>query len=142
MKFLFEFVSCCVPVNMSRIENPEATEAPGPKEMRSMTPITTRKHRRRKRSALLPSAAKLAADWKPSLGAISEDKVVLVVMEREKSDEQTAESERSVKRKSGSRDGESRGVHGRNNSNDFSLRRSPAAIPVVIPAFSPTPFLF
>ncbi|CAK9321891.1 unnamed protein product [Citrullus colocynthis] len=123
---------------MSRIENPEATEAPGPKEMRSMTPITTRKHRRRKRSALLPSAA----NWKPSLGAISEDKVVLVVLEREKSDEQTAESERSVKRKSGSRDGESRGVHGRNNSNDFSLRRSPAAIPVVIPAFSPTPFLF
>lgn len=120
MKFLFEFVSCCVPVNMSRIDNPEETEAAGSKEMRSLPPITTRKHRRRKRSALLPSAAaKLAADWKPSLGAISEDKVVLVVMEREKSDEQTTELERSVKRKSRSRDGESRGVHGRNNSNDF-----------------------
>ncbi|XP_008452335.1 uncharacterized protein LOC103493394 [Cucumis melo] len=142
MKFLFEFVSCCVPVNMSRIENPEETEAAASKEMRTLAPITTRKHRRRKRSALLPSAAaKLAADWKPSLGAISEDKVVLVVMEREKSDDQAAELERSVKRKSGSRDGESR-VHGRKNSNDFSLRQNPSAIPVVIPAFSPAPFLF
>ncbi|KAG7015524.1 hypothetical protein SDJN02_23160 [Cucurbita argyrosperma subsp. argyrosperma] len=140
MKFLFEFVSCCVPVNMSRLEIPEATAAPGVEEMKSLAPITTRKHRRRKRGALLPSAAKLAADWKPSLGAISEDKVVLVLREREKSDDQTAESERSVKRKSGSRDGEARGVNGRSNSNDF--RRSPASIPVVIPAFSPTPFLF
>ena len=108
---------------MSRLENPEATAAPGVEEMKSLAPITTRKHRRRKRGALLPSAAKLAADWKPSLGAISEDKVVLVLREREKSDDQTAESERSVKRKSGSRDGEARGVNGRSNSNDFRYVR-------------------
>lgn len=140
MKFLFEFVSCFVPVNMSRMENPDASVAPSAEEIRSLAPITPRKHRRRKRGALLSSAAKLADDWKPSLGAISEDKVVLVVMEREKSDDRTTESERSVKRKSGSRDGEARGVRERTNSSDF--RRSPAAIPVVIPAFSPTPFLF
>ncbi|XP_022992846.1 uncharacterized protein LOC111489053 [Cucurbita maxima] len=140
MKFLPEFVSCCVPVSVSRMENPEATEAPGAEEIRSLAPVTTRIHLRRRRGAPYTSAAKMAGDWTPSLGAISEDNVVLVVMERKKSEDRTAESERSVKRKSGSRNGKARGVHGRNNSNDF--RRSPAAIPVVIPAFSPTPFLF
>lgn len=97
---------------MCRVEDPETAAAERTEETGSLAPTTARKQRRRKRGPSLPSGA----DWKPSLGAISEEKVVLVVMEREKSDDRTAESERSVKRKNGSRDDR---AHVRNNSNEF-----------------------
>ncbi|XP_010267837.1 PREDICTED: uncharacterized protein LOC104604953 [Nelumbo nucifera] len=69
--------------------------------------------------------------WRPSLCAISEDNVIAAVVTKA---EQKVKSGKKAARKAGSR------VKARVRSYSDEYRRSP--MPTVIPAFSPTAFLF
>ncbi|XP_062077849.1 uncharacterized protein LOC133782535 [Humulus lupulus] len=134
MKFL-EFVSCCAPaatwgrtVRHQPIRRPEET--------RSLVEPVPRKRRRRKLGRLgAPGSTSSGSsgEWKPSLSSISEDKVIM----EKREENRTVGSERLVKRKSISRSPRSSG--GSWNYNDDYGR---SAYPVVVPAFSPTPFVF
>ncbi|XP_059457942.1 uncharacterized protein LOC132187601 [Corylus avellana] len=134
MKFILEFVWCC--------GSPGCCSRPGAAaeedETRWLEPSRpARRSGRRRRGRMGPAEA--GPEWKPSLCAISEDKAVLVVIEKEKAvDNQTVGSEgspRIVKRKAGSHVR----VHVRSSYSDDYGRTH---VPVAIPAFSPTPFMF
>ncbi|KAK9265982.1 hypothetical protein L1049_000054 [Liquidambar formosana] len=127
MKFLLEFVSCCGSNYSSRPSEAPTSPPARVEETRSLVP--PRRYRRRKRGRLgaSGSVSAAAAEWRPSLCAISEDNVV---MEKEG---RTVGSERTVKRKAQVR------VQVRSHS-DEEFRQTP--FPMVVPAFSPTPFLF
>ncbi|KAJ7948514.1 Serine/threonine-protein kinase MRCK gamma like [Quillaja saponaria] len=126
MRFFLEFVPCCGHVITRRTV--EATSSPpSSEERRSLVPLS-RSLRRRKRGR---QNSMSSADWKPSLGSISEDNVVA-----EKVDERNGASgsDRKVKRKSGSDDR----VHNRTYNDDYVR----VSLPTVMPTFSATPFMF
>ncbi|KAA8523760.1 hypothetical protein F0562_010183 [Nyssa sinensis] len=133
MRFFLEFVSCCG--YACRSSDPTATPSPPPDETRSLVhspppsqPNTCR-YRRRKRGRVAVSRSGSVVEWRPSLGAISEDNVV-----PEKERPEAVRSERILKRKVAS----TARVHVRTYSDDIG--RTP--LRAIIPAFSPTPFLF
>ncbi|EXB50914.1 hypothetical protein L484_021141 [Morus notabilis] len=141
MRFLV-FVSCCGPTVMPAVR-PESSQSssatPPAEETRSL--VRSRRYRRRPKRGRLGASgsAPVPVEWKPSLCSISEDNVVMV----ERSDGQdrqdqyrTAGPERLVKRKSGS--GSSR----MNVVASFGDDYGRSSFPTVIPAFSPTPFMF
>ncbi|XP_043689701.1 uncharacterized protein LOC122640544 [Telopea speciosissima] len=122
MKSFLEFVPCfgypnqpTVPITPSRRE-----------ESRS---LPCRQRRRLNRSNSVSSAV---AQWQPTLCAISEDKVISVVVGKA---EEATKSGKKVARKTPSR--AEIGVHTRYGDN-FAR----ASVPLAIPAFSPTAFLF
>uniref|UniRef100_A0A5B6ZL02 Uncharacterized protein n=1 Tax=Davidia involucrata TaxID=16924 RepID=A0A5B6ZL02_DAVIN len=132
MKFLLEFVSCCGPASRPSV----ATTTPPPAEetrslVHSPPPSRTdnRRYRRRKRERMAASRSDSVAEWRPSLCAISEDNIV-----PEKDARAAVGSERILKRKVAS----TARVHVRSYSDDIGR----AHLPAIIPAFSPTPFLF
>ncbi|KAM7492655.1 hypothetical protein LguiA_035576 [Lonicera macranthoides] len=131
MKFFFlEFVYCC-----GYPYRPQAETSPSPpEETRSLstswTPVE-RRYRSRKRGRLASSRSGSAADWRPSLNAISEDNVPV---EREPR-AAASSSERLIKQKVAPTARDRPRYH---HTDDY---RS-APFPAIIPAFSPTPFLF
>ncbi|PON55759.1 hypothetical protein PanWU01x14_185680 [Parasponia andersonii] len=137
MKFL-EFVSCCGPALTPSGPTVRPEPARRPEETRSLVqpPPPPRSRRRRKRGWLGASGSVSAsAEWRPSLCSISEDNVVVIEKKGEENN-RTAGSERMVKRKSGSRS--PRRTNGVSYSDDYGR----SSFPTVIPAFSPTPFMF
>ncbi|XP_030513647.1 uncharacterized protein LOC115727556 [Rhodamnia argentea] len=142
MKFLFEFVSCC---GSPRKEGERVQALAPPSEGGEEGRRWTRRRRKRRRGA--------AAEWKPSLCAISEDVMVVTVervgegggggRERRKKaavdSDSEPEPERSASRKRSG--GSGARVHDRVfNGDDYDQRR--ASFHAVIPACSPAPFMF
>jgi hypothetical protein len=102
MKFFLEFVTCGGSPGCCSRPGAAAEEEDETRWLEPTRPA--RRNRRRWRGRMGPAEA--GPEWKPSLCAISEDKAVLVVIEKEKAvDNQTVRSEESpriVKRKAGS----------------------------------------
>ncbi|XP_042517069.1 uncharacterized protein LOC122091273 [Macadamia integrifolia] len=122
MKSFLEFVPCCG----YPIQPTAPTTLPCTEESRSSS---CGQRRRLNRSNSVSSSA---AQWQPTLCAISEDNVVSVVVAKT---EEVAKSGKKVPRKTSSK-AEIR-VH---TSYGDSFAR--ASVPLAIPAFSPTAFLF
>ncbi|CAH2069960.1 unnamed protein product [Thlaspi arvense] len=130
MKFLLELV---VPCFGSQQFHQSAASADDSLSVETQSLMKQRRRRKRVRVAGQPGQV---AEWRPSLSVISENKPAIT----EKSEK--VEEERKVRRKSESNGGEassrSGGGHVRFSSNDFGRN----AFEPVIPAFSPTPFMF
>ncbi|KAK7262676.1 hypothetical protein RJT34_30251 [Clitoria ternatea] len=129
MRFILEFVSCC---GLPTQQPPEPTVARAEEE-RSLVPaavvsrrVSRKKHRRTG-----------SADWRPSLGSISEDPTVL-----------PRESPRPGTVAPARRDVNKRSVAGGGGAAKFRYRSygdgyyGPASVPTIMPTFSPTPFMF
>ncbi|BAT89876.1 uncharacterized protein HKW66_Vig0246550 [Vigna angularis] len=121
MRFLFEFVSCC---GLPTQRTPEPAVLPLEEERSFVseaapTVSVRRRHRKRQRMG--------SAEWKPSLGPISEDGAT-----------QAKESPRKNTAASPASDAKKRTtakVRYRSYSDGSSM-------PTMIPTFSPTPFMF
>ncbi|XP_027356087.1 uncharacterized protein LOC113865602 [Abrus precatorius] len=133
MKFFFEFVSCCG----SPTKRASEPIAPAPEEESSLVPATisvtvasSRRYCRRQKKAG-------AADWRPSLGSISEDSVV-----------PPRESPRSGAVASAGRDGKKRSASAAGGGAKIRYRSysdgyyGASAMSTGMPAFSPAPFMF
>ncbi|KAJ9671947.1 hypothetical protein PVL29_025544 [Vitis rotundifolia] len=119
MKFIFEFVSCCgTPPRPAVLE-----EVPLPEESR-----TLEVRRRYRKERVGSSRSSSLVEWQPSLCSISEDNIVL------EKEERPAESERTPKRKAAS----STKIHVRSHSEDYGRSQ----ISMMLPTFSPAPFMF
>ncbi|GLT37768.1 hypothetical protein SLA2020_120690 [Shorea laevis] len=134
MKFLLDFVSCCGrQVTLSEDSRRREAEVAIVGEERS-SEAEARRHRRRKRVRMGHQAAGAVTQWKPSLCAISEDKIV---MEEGEKSLLEMKAEGVAKWKSG---GASQSkVHVRSYYRDDYGRNS---VQTIIPAFSPVPFMF
>lgn len=72
MRFFLEFVSCCgTTTQRTAVQTTTAEE-----EERSLVPTFSLTRRQRKRGKLGATAAAATPEWRPSLGAISEDNIV------------------------------------------------------------------
>ncbi|TYI85091.1 hypothetical protein E1A91_D05G414500v1 [Gossypium mustelinum] len=131
MRSFLKFVSRCV-------KNPEVSTteevvvtAPGREETRSfMAPKMVALKKKKKKRVKVGTPFSTTLEWKPSLYVISEDNVL--AEKREK----TTPADGAVKRKSGV--GSRSKVHVRSYSDDIGRNQEP----LVIPTFSPTPFMF
>ncbi|KAH7546608.1 hypothetical protein FEM48_Zijuj01G0219200 [Ziziphus jujuba var. spinosa] len=140
MKFFFEFVACWgLPItDRSSVPAAPASRADDAAKPLVVSSSSLRKRHRRKRGRLGHSgsasvaAAAAAVEWKPSLGSICEDKVVAMKGEEDRT---AGGAERIVKRKSETKNAR---VHVRTFNEDYGR----VSVPAVIPAFSPTPFMF
>lgn len=137
MKFLLEFVTCCTPC---RSFYKTSSLPPAADDTRSLVPtvppsipLGNRHYRSSKRWRTTASKSGPAADWRPSLNAISEDNAVVVVERGNRA--AVAGSERNLKRKVSP----TPRSHVRNRRSDDYAR---APIQAIMPAFSPTPFMF
>ncbi|XP_010448347.1 PREDICTED: uncharacterized protein LOC104730819 [Camelina sativa] len=131
MKFLLELVVPCF--GSQQFQESTAAAADDSASDEAQTLMKQRRRRKRVRVAGQPGQT---AEWRPSLSVISETKPAI----REKSGKD--EEKKKVRRKSEGNDGEdaasSRSGHVRFRSDDFGRN----AFEPVIPAFSPTPFMF
>ncbi|KAI4322842.1 hypothetical protein L6164_022497 [Bauhinia variegata] len=123
MRFFLEFVSCCGSPSEPAVMERASLELR--KETSTLVPAV-RYNRRKKRG-------RAAQDWRPSLGSISEDNDP-PQREREVPRNGTVRSEREAKRKSAS----PAKVRCRSYNDDFRQH----SVPTIVPAFSPTPFMF
>ncbi|PPS05421.1 hypothetical protein GOBAR_AA15244 [Gossypium barbadense] len=125
MRSFLKFVSRCV-------KNPEVSTT---EEM-----VVTAPGREETRSFMAPKMVgtpfSTTPEWKPSLYVISEDNVLAEKREKTTPEASTTPADRAVKRKSGA--GSRSKVHVRSYSDDIGRNQEP----VVIPTFSPTPFMF
>ncbi|ESQ43011.1 hypothetical protein EUTSA_v10015006mg [Eutrema salsugineum] len=130
MKFLLELVVPCF-----GSQQLHQTDANADDSVSDETQSLMKQRRRRKRVRVAGQPGQVA-EWRPSLSVISEHKPAIT----EKSEK--VEEERKVRRKSEGGGGEassrSGGGHVRFRSDDFGRN----AFEPVIPAFSPTPFMF
>ncbi|XVF77679.1 hypothetical protein PTKIN_Ptkin14bG0066600 [Pterospermum kingtungense] len=132
MRSFLVFVSCCVATpEVSTNEELVKAETPQKREeTRSLMPpkvVALRKKRR----VRVGTPGSTNPEWKPSLYMISEENV----MAEETTTTTTKTSDRVVKRKSST--GSRSKVHVRSYNDDVG--RNP--VQVVIPAFSPAPFM-
>ncbi|TKY45442.1 hypothetical protein E2542_SST09542 [Spatholobus suberectus] len=132
MRFLFEFVSCCG----SPTQRAPEPAVPPAEEERWLVPATTaaapsrRPCRKKQRMG--------AAEWRPSLGPISED--AAPPRERESPRISAASSAaRDAKKRSAGGAGGAAKVRYRSYSDGYS---GSVAMPTIMPTFSPTPFMF
>ncbi|XWS27917.1 hypothetical protein CRYUN_Cryun25bG0021500 [Craigia yunnanensis] len=135
MRSFLGFVSRCVTTpELATNEEVVTTATPSRREeARSLTPPKVAELRKKNRIRVgIPGS--MTPEWKPSLYVISEDNVK--AKKKEKTPAEATTVDRVVKRKSTA--GSCSKVHVRSYSDD--IRRNP--MPVVIPAFSPTPFMF
>ncbi|KAI4333788.1 hypothetical protein L6164_018550 [Bauhinia variegata] len=130
MRFFLELVSCCGSANQCAAI--ERTSSEPRSEETSTLVSAVRNHRRKKRGRTGPTAARA---WRPSLGSISEDNAH-ALSQREFSRSGVVGSEREVKRKSAAASAAK--VRSRSYDDDFGRH----SVSTVIPAFSPTPFVF
>ncbi|GMJ05161.1 hypothetical protein HRI_004185300 [Hibiscus trionum] len=110
-------------------------------ETKSLMPIDTESASRKKTTRVrvrVGSTGSMNPQWKPSLCSITEDNVVAEKREKtpSKTPTRTRTIDKVVKRKSPS--GSHSNVHVRSHSNDTGR----SSVPVFLPAFSPTPFMF
>lgn len=96
-----------------------------------LAPIPQRPRRKCGRPVGSAASALPYSDWTPSLCTIAEDNVVIV---RKSVGDRSAGVERAVKIKSGR---DISRVHGRSQTDDYGR-----ASVTIVPAFSPTPFMF
>uniref|UniRef100_A0A1J3F8F4 Uncharacterized protein n=1 Tax=Noccaea caerulescens TaxID=107243 RepID=A0A1J3F8F4_NOCCA len=131
MKFLLELVVPCFGSHQFHQSAATANDLTS-----TETETLMKERRRQKRVRVAGQTGQAAKYWRPSLSVISEHKPVLTEIS------QKGEQERKVRRKSegGGGDASSRsgGGHVRFRSDDFGTK----AFEPVIPAFSPTPFMF
>ncbi|CAA7049186.1 unnamed protein product [Microthlaspi erraticum] len=131
MKFLLELVVPCF--GSHQLHQSAATAG----DSTSTETKSLMKERRRRKRVRVAGQPGQAAEWRPSLSVISEHKPVITEISEK------GEQERKVRRKSegsGGGDASSRsgGGHVRFRSDDYGRN----AFEPVIPAFSPTPFMF
>lgn len=137
MKFLLDIVSCCgTPAGSSQVTLPEREED---EETRSLAPSVPAPRNRRKRHGRMCASAS-ESEWKPSLGAISEDhSVVAATMEREKAGANHFKKAADRTSKfAGPKNGSRAVVHVRSYSEDYGR----ALMPTFVPTFAPTPFMY
>ncbi|XP_010482865.1 PREDICTED: uncharacterized protein LOC104761476 [Camelina sativa] len=133
MKFLLELVVPCFGSQQFQ----ESTAATADDSVSEETQTLMKQRRRRKRVRVAGQPGQIA-EWRPSLSVISETKPAIT--EKSVKDEE----KKKVRRKSEGNDGgdatssRSGGGHVRFRSDDFGRN----AFEPVIPAFSPTPFMF
>ncbi|XVF34108.1 hypothetical protein REPUB_Repub18cG0029000 [Reevesia pubescens] len=137
MRSVLEFVSCCVTTpEVSTNEEVVTTAATAPKreETRYLMPPKVAALGNKKR-VRVGTPGSMTPEWKPSLYVISEDTVTAETKEKTPL-EATTTVDRVVKRKStgGSRSK----VHVRTYGDEIGRNQ----VPLVIPTFSPTPFMF
>ncbi|KAI7981011.1 hypothetical protein LOK49_Contig80G00011 [Camellia lanceoleosa] len=138
MKSLLEFVTCCGSApsrpDPLRAEERQFLVLPSSRQGQRQRPARGR-YQNRKRGSSGSSA-----DWRPSLGAISEDNVA-PESERERWRSMNAGSERMLKRKvsSSSLATTAAGVSVRNYSSDNPGR---SCFPIIMSSFSAAPFMF
>ncbi|EOA14204.1 hypothetical protein CARUB_v10027356mg [Capsella rubella] len=133
MKFLLELV---VPCFGSQQFN-QSTVTAADDSVSDETQTLVKQRRRRKRVRVAGQPGQQVVEWRPSLSVISENKPAIT----EKSEKEV--EKKKVRRKSEGNDGgdassRSGGGHVRFRSDDFGRN----AFEPVIPAFSPTPFMF
>ncbi|XVE80267.1 hypothetical protein DITRI_Ditri14bG0126300 [Diplodiscus trichospermus] len=138
MRFFLEFVSSCLttPKVGTNEEVVTAATTPRREETRSWMPPTVEAQRKTKKRVRVGSPGSTTPEWKPSLYVISEDNVTAEKRDKTPAEEAKAERVRVVKMKSSS--GSRSKVHVRSYGDDV-WRNS---MPVVVPTFSPTPFMF
>ncbi|KAB2032830.1 hypothetical protein ES319_D05G404800v1 [Gossypium barbadense] len=137
MRSFLKFVSRCV-------KNPEVSTteevvvtAPGREETRSfMAPKMVALKKKKKKRVKVGTPFSTTLEWKPSLYVISEDNVLAEKREKTTPEASTTPADGAVKRKSGV--GSRSKVHVRSYSDDIGRNQEP----LVIPTFSPTPFMF
>ncbi|XP_022753632.1 uncharacterized protein LOC111301920 [Durio zibethinus] len=131
MRSFLEFVSCCVTTPEVATDEEVVTAVTPPRRevTRPLMPPKVAALSKKKMKVRVGTPGSMTPEWKPSLFVISEDN--FIVEKREKTP-----ADRVVKRKSTA--GSRSKVHVRSCSDDMG--RNP--LPVVIPAFSPTPFIF
>ncbi|KAG4149926.1 hypothetical protein ERO13_D05G363800v2 [Gossypium hirsutum] len=137
MRSFLKFVSRCV-------KNPEVSTteevvvtAPGREETRSfMAPKMVALKKKKKKRVKVETPFSTTLEWKPSLYVISEDNVLAEKREKTTPEASTTPADGAVKRKSGV--GSRSKVHVRSYSDDIGRNQEP----LVIPTFSPTPFMF
>lgn len=129
MRFLFECVGCCM---NSTHESPAMSPAEETRSLVTLAPATTIGCRR-KRSP----ARSQAADWRPSLLAISEDNAIppAPVMPDNRNSTAPVTGAGSVKRCGPS-------PARVNVARSYTRHFSHDPLPVVVPAFSAAPFMF
>ncbi|XP_061351013.1 uncharacterized protein LOC133296080 [Gastrolobium bilobum] len=131
MRFFLEFVSCCG--SLTQRESKRAL--PPEEEERWLVQVPTaaadssRRVFRKKRGRIG------ATDWKPSLGSISEDNAVLP------RNSAVASAGKDVKKRSATAAGSGGAAKVRHRSYSDGYYGS-AAMPTIMPTFSPTPFMF
>ncbi|KAJ6332851.1 hypothetical protein OIU77_008825 [Salix suchowensis] len=139
MKFLLEFVSCCGVSNGGGVgqEVPESVGRRSEEETREV--MTMRNDHRRKKRGRGSSADGIndsRDEWKPSLSAISENNMVVV---EERRVERVLNRKGSVAAGGGNGGGRARDIASLSGYGD---NYRPNGVWTVIPAFSPTPFMF
>ncbi|GMN31584.1 hypothetical protein TIFTF001_003328 [Ficus carica] len=138
MKF-FDFVACCG-ASVRPAVRPDSSPQPPPPVEEMLSLVRSPWYRRRRKRGRLgwsvSAPARTPAEWKPSLCSISEETVLVVVRSDGRDQDRTAGSERLGKRKSGSRSSRWNVVA------CFGDDYGRSSFPTVIPAFSPTPFMF
>ncbi|GMI63698.1 hypothetical protein like AT5G54585 [Hibiscus trionum] len=135
MRFFVEFVSCCVK-NPEVFTTEEMVAAPRREETRSLMAPKMVAPRKKKKRVKIATPFSTTSEWKPSLYAISEDNTMTEKKEKMQSEATTTTADRAVKRKSTS--GSRSKIHVRSHSDDMGRNSEP----VIIPTFSPTPFMF
>ncbi|XWS11146.1 hypothetical protein CRYUN_Cryun38cG0058500 [Craigia yunnanensis] len=137
MRSFLEFVSCCItnPEVSSNEKVVTVVTPPKREETRSLMPPKVAALRKKKR-VRVGTPGSMTQEWKPSLYVISEDKVMAEKKEKAPPEAMTKIADRVVKRKSSTVSRSK--VHVRSYSDDIGR----SLVPVVIPAFSPTPFMF
>ncbi|XP_011030907.1 PREDICTED: uncharacterized protein LOC105130203 [Populus euphratica] len=140
MKFLLEFVSCCGVSSCGGQEVLLPAESVGRQSEEETRELMTVRndHRRKKRGRGSSTAGNndSGAEWKPSLSAISENNVVVA---RERGVERVLNRKGSVAAAGGGgRGGRVRQIASLSSYVD-NYRRN--GVSIVIPAFSPTPFM-
>ncbi|KAL4309224.1 hypothetical protein GQ457_01G005420 [Hibiscus cannabinus] len=146
MRSLLECVSCwgttTHEVSMTEeVVTVAVTPARVEEETKSLMPADTEATSRRKTTRVrvrVGSTRSVNPQWKPSLCSITEDNVVTEKKEKTQSKTPTKMTtvNRAVKRKSSP--GSRSNVHVRGHSNDTGRN----SVPVFLPTFSPTPFMF
>ncbi|KAL1299370.1 hypothetical protein HN51_043818 [Arachis hypogaea] len=121
MRFLLDFVYCCGTSNLRSEDSGYSTKP--------LVPPPSQNFRRKKRGA---------PDWRPSLGSISED---IAAAPRERGGPGAG---RDVRRRSGGGAAVAPAVRVQrryySDDGDYDYRRN--TMPTIMPAFSPTPFMF
>ncbi|KAL4334341.1 hypothetical protein GQ457_07G013880 [Hibiscus cannabinus] len=136
MGIFVEFMSCCVKIpEASTTEHTAAV--PMREETRSlMAPKMVTQRKKKKKRVKVATPFSMTTEWKPSLYAISEDNVMVEKREKTQSKTASTTTNRVMKRKSML--GLCFKIHVRSHNDDMG--RNPE--PVVLPTFSPTPFMF
>ncbi|KAK9024634.1 hypothetical protein V6N11_004792 [Hibiscus sabdariffa] len=114
----------------------QTTAVPRREETRSLMAPKMVTQRKKKRRVKVATPFSMTPEWKPSLYAISEDNVMTEKREKTQSETTITTTNRVMKRKKML--GLRFKIHVRSHNDDMGRNTEP----VVLPTFSPTPFMF